>query len=336
MESAKIKGKFSYSKLNQYVTCPFAYYNKYVQNMFYDKPSVATEFGVLVHKIEEKITDSIMKGEPIDYVALKTFFVEADVPKKSVFDREGGIFGTNVLSKRYSKDWYSFDSKSGKSYALKAQEYLDKGIYRQENFMKAHPELKLVGAEVEFKYIYRDYLFYGFIDRLFQYVDNPKKFVIHDIKTKDKPFNDKELVTPLQFVVYSEALSHKYGDGVEVSCVYDLPIIDIQQPGGTKGFVKRGMKKIDSILDSIEAEDFAPSPCALCYWCPYSNTNPNQPEEGKNSCPYYSLWNPTTKSYAVKLEWEGIEKHEKQMAKLLKIEAEETERAGKPFVGGHF
>ena len=330
-----IKGKFSYSKLNQYDTCPFAYYNKYVRGMFFDKPSVATDFGVLVHKIEENITAALMRGDAVDYVGLKDFFVNANIPKKNAFDRDGNIFGTEILSRRYSREWASFNNKSGKSYALKAAEYMERGIYRQEEFLKENPNLRLVGAEIEFKYVYRDYLFYGFIDRVFRDINDDKHFVIHDIKTKDKPFSDKELITPLQFVVYTEALRNKYGDDISVDCWYELPIVGIRQAGGTRGFVKRGLKKIDSILDGIEAKDFHPSPCPLCYWCAYSNTNPNQPDEGKNTCPYYSLWNPSGKSYAVKFPWEGMEKHDKQMEKLVRIEAEESGSI-KPFVDFHF
>ena len=336
METPTTKGRFSYSKLNQYITCPFAYYNKYVKGMFYDKPTVATEFGVLVHKIEEMITNTLLRGESVDYDFLKNFFVTADIPKTSPYDRDGGVYGTEVLKKRYSKDWLSFDNKTGKSYAAKASEYLATGIYRQEKFLKAHPELELVGAEIEFKYVYRDYLFYGFIDRLFRYKEDHKHFVVHDIKTKDKPFADKELVTPLQFVVYSEAIKEQYGADVIVECVYDLPIANIQQNGGTKGFVARGIKKINSVIDAIEAEDFTPCPSALCYWCAYSNTNPAQPPEAKNTCPYYSLWNPKSKNYSVKFAWEGMDKHELQMRKLLKIENEENAIKDKPFVDFHF
>ena len=335
-ECAKPKGRFSYSKINQFVTCPFAYYNKYVKGMFFDKPSIATEFGVLVHKIEETITNTLLRGEAINYEELKNFFINANIPKANAYDRDGGVFGIEVLKRRYSKEWFSFENKTGKSYATKAQDYLETGIYRQEKFVTEHPELELVGAEVEFQYVYRDYLFYGFIDRLFRYREDPKHFVVHDIKTKDHGFSDKELTTPLQFVVYSEAVKNQYGEDASVDCVYDLPVANMYQTGGTRGFIARGMKKINSVIDDIEQGLFAPNPSPLCFWCTFSNTNPAQPEEAKNTCPYYSLWNPKNKNYAVKFPWEGVERHEIQMKKLLKIEEEENERVGKPFVDFHF
>lgn len=326
----KNNNRYSYSKMNQYENCPYAFNLKYNKGMFIDPPGLAAEFGTLVHKILELETDDLMNNKPIDYEGLRNYFINVNLPKKSKWDRDGDIFGTKVLSLRYPKEWGdATTAKSGKSYGAKAQDFLNKGIFRLESYMKDHPNLELVGAEIQFEYEYGNYMFYGFIDRVLRDKENPKKFIVMDIKTKDHPFKDQDLTAPLQFVVYCMALRDKYGDDIEIECFYDLPIIDLIQAAGTKGFEKRGIKKIDKILSGIEDKNFAPNPCPLCYYCPFSNTNPKQPVEGVNQCPYYSLWRPGSPSFERKLEWLGEEKHEEQMKKLLEIEKQEGQKITK-------
>lgn len=130
----------------------------------------------------------------------------------------------------------------------------------------------------------------GFIDRI---LFNPKtgEYLVEDLKTKDHPFREEDLVTPLQFVIYTKALSESLNIPVEkIKCQYNLPFCDLIQPAGTPGFVDRGTKKINQIFEKINNHDWTPKPSPLCYWCNFSDTNPSQPKEGKNLCPYYSLW----------------------------------------------
>ena len=63
--------KFSYSKLDTYVQCPFKFKLKYVDGHYIFNSSIATEFGTLIHETEETIAKNIINNEPIDYVKLK-------------------------------------------------------------------------------------------------------------------------------------------------------------------------------------------------------------------------------------------------------------------------
>lgn len=317
--------KFSYSKLSQYENCPFCYDLKYNKGYYISEPSIAPFYGVLVHKILEIEADYIKRGIPIDYEQLKYDFINYNIPKKNKYDRDGDIFGIKVLEQKFPRDWVDFDTKSGKSYGVKANDFLDSGIYRFEKYMREHPELEIVGTEIGFEFIYRNYIFSGFIDRLLK-ERGKDRFLIFDIKTKDSPFKKEELTTPLQFVCYSKALREKYGENISIECYYDLPTIDLVQEAGTKGFEKRGMKKIDKLLDGIENHFFEPSPSPLCHWCvfkPHEGQNP----QVKGLCPYYSLWTPSNRINEVKFSWEGPENHDKVMLKYNKrIEEEEGVR----------
>lgn len=317
--------KFSYSKLETYNDCSYKYKLRYVDKKYLSSDNVASLFGSLLHKINEIQTNWLISGEKIDYDFLKDYFVNADLPKKNKYDRDGDIFGTKILSERYKDEWNSVD-KTGRTYGDKAKQFLDTGIYRQEQYLREHPELRLYAAELPFEYKYRDYIFRGFIDRVFVYKDNDKHYVIHDLKTSTQAYDDKKCVTPAQFVIYCKALRQMFGEDIEIDCFYEFPIAEEIKPAGTKGFEARGMKKIDKLLFGIESEEYKPSPSPLCAWCEYSNSNPKQPEGGKNICPYYSLWTPDNRTFETKLPWLGPEFDEMQRKKLTALSAlDETE-----------
>lgn len=324
--------RYSYSRLNTYVNCPFKYYLQYEQKHYIYMPNLAAEFGTLLHKIEERIAHAIMAEQPIDYDSLRYDFMNYNIPKTSPADTDGDIYGINILKNKYHDEFYEIDQR-GNSYYMKAIEYYERGIYRLENFMKENPNLRLVDVERYFEINYNQYVMQGYIDRILQDKETGE-YIICDIKTKDHPFSDKELTTPLQFVVYSMGIKDMFNlDYYPDKCYYDLPICNIRQKAGTKGFIKRGIKKLDKIFNGINVEkDFSATPSPLCYWCPFSYTNPNQQPEGKRLCPYFSLWTQTNnaKGYECMNKWEGMERHSIVLKKFLEeqggYENEEKEK----------
>lgn len=330
-ENKKYLPKYSYSKLNTYVNCPFQYFLKYEQKHYIYTPNLAAELGTLIHKIEERIAIAIIGGFEINYDELREDFMNYNIPKTSPTDTEGDIYGINILKVKYKNEFYKTNDQ-GNSYYTKCIDYYNKGIYRLENFMKDHPNLKLVDVEKYFEFNYRGYIMHGFIDRLLQDKETGE-YIICDIKTKDHPFSDRELTTPLQFVVYSMGVKDMFNlDYYPDKCYYDLPICDIRQQAGTKGFIKRGIKKIDKILDGANIEkDFCSKPSPLCYWCPFSYTNPEQRPEGKRLCPYFSLWTRDNKAkgYECMNKWDGMENHEKILKNFIETQDPDTQEKRK-------
>lgn len=309
MEQTKKNVKFSYSKLNTYESCAFKFWLQYEQGHFISTPSIAADYGTLVHFCEENIARTLQRGEKVDYEKLKDDFVHLDIPKKDKYDTKGGIMGIAKLKEKYGGDYYSLDDY-GMSYHTKAEYYLSEGIYRLENFLKEHPSYVIYGMEQFFQLSFGDYILSGYIDRVF-YDTETNTYIIEDIKTKSHPFKNEECITPLQFVLYSYAIQTNTGaDEEHIKCYYDLPFCNQKQPAGTKGFIKRGITKIQSIFNKIESGDRSAHSSPLCHWCSFCDTNPNQPEEGKHLCPYYSLWTPQHKTFEVKNKWEGMDKHE--------------------------
>ena len=301
--------KFSYSKLNTYDSCGFKYKLVYEDHHYTFTDSLATELGVLIHWIEEHIALDIMAGKEIDYTKFKNDFQTINIPKTSPKDNDGGIYGIEILQQKYPEDFFKVDG-NGKSYETKCQDYLDHGIYRLEKFLKENPHIKLKAMEQYFSINYNGYVLSGYIDRIL-YDEQNDIYIIEDLKTKDHPFREQELITPMQFVIYNLAVQSMYDvTDEQITCVYNLPLCDLRQNAGTKGYLARGKKKLDKIFKGIEDKEFSPEPSALCHWCQFCPHNPTQPEAGKNLCPYYSLWTPTDRNYKVKHEWEGIDKHD--------------------------
>ena len=306
---------YSYSRLDQYKKCPFAYNLKYNQKKFISEETLVLLLGTLIHHIEEKISLSLMEEKSPNYDELIDELYNVNIPKKNPFDTEGGIFGINILKERFTKDYFSPSDKTGLAYFNKVNRYVS-NIKRQENYLLEHPELELVDVEHPFVFSYKGKTLKGFIDRIMKY-KGQNRYQIYDIKTRDRLFDKKDITTPLQHVIYGLAIEEETGCLPE-EYFYDLVLIQEMQEAGTKGFIERGKKQLDKIFDGIDAGEYAPNPTPLCHWCCYCNTNPNVTPEGENMCPYYSLWTPQNSSFEVLNKYEDDSKTAELIEKLKK------------------
>ena len=84
------KTQFSYTRLDQYDDCAYKYRLKYEEKNYIDETGVAAAVGTLIHYIEETIANCIIKGEEIDYPALRKLLYEVDIPEKEPeYDSDG-------------------------------------------------------------------------------------------------------------------------------------------------------------------------------------------------------------------------------------------------------
>lgn len=299
--------RFSYSKLSAYEACGWRYKLQYVDKHFIDSSSIANEFGTLVHYVEETIAKDIIANdnEPnfmIDDEKYIDLFINADI-----HDSDKTVLGIKKLKEKYPEDFYVKD-KSGMDYNEKANDYLNNGIYRLRDYLTFNRNLRVVGIEQPFTLEYGDYIFQGFIDRVYKDISTGE-YIVEDIKTWWN-INGHDIVTPLQFVFYTLAAEKLYNTTADnIRCQYELPLAHDRYDAGTKGFIKRGTKKIDKLLNLIKEKDFEPNPSPLCHWCIFSKTYPNQPDAAKNLCPYYCKWTKDKKDFSKEFEWMGIENH---------------------------
>lgn len=296
--------KFSYSKLSTFKECGYKYKLVYVDKHRVSMDTIATLFGSLVHHIEEDMGNRIIDAGSVDalhdeyYDYLKDTFMTLD-------DKDKKLYGVNKLKEMFPNQWYEAD-KNGLTYQDKVDYYLSKGIYRLANYLRENPELEIKHTEMEFKMAYKEKILYGFIDRVY-YNRKTDTYIVEDIKTYSKDIESKKLKVPLQMVVYTLAMKDKI-ENCKVACQYELPLIGSRQLVKNKSYLNMGEDEMDKLFEDIVAEDFIPHPTPLCHWCQFCPTNPDQPEEGKNLCPYYCKWTRENKTMAVLNRWQGKEK----------------------------
>ena len=294
--------KFSYSKIECFEGCRYKYKLLYVDKHFIKSEAIATDFGTLIHFIEETMAKKIKNNEKLDSKEILDLLY-------NVNDTKEKTYGVNILKQKYPVQWFEKD-KTEKTYEDKINEYVNNGMFRLYDHLMKNPNLEIVGIEQEFNLNFNGYIFHGFIDRVFR-DKNTGHIYIEDIKTWTQQKDDK---TPLQFVFYTLAAEELYNTTEDnISCAYELPLCDLKYEAGTKGFISRGIKKINKLLEDIKTGDFEPNPSPLCHWCVFSGTFPDQPEKAKKLCPYYSHWTKLNKDFSVENEWLGAENHEKIM-----------------------
>ena len=254
----------SFSRIDLYNTgCPFRYKLRYEDKHYVNSSSLAADFGTLVHFIEQTIADDIKANdnEPyflIDNEKYPKLFMEG---YKSDNGEDETVLGWNDLQLKYEKGKFLELDKHKLSYSKKKNIYLESGIGRLQEYLHDNPNLIILDTEKEFNWSFRGYNFHGFIDRVLKDV-NTGEIIIEDIKTWSDVGNH-DLTTPLQFVIYCSAAKELYQQDVS-TCYYDLPIVGARYKAGTKGFIKRGLTKLNKLLDSIEASIFDPKPSNLC------------------------------------------------------------------------
>lgn len=259
--------KLSFSKLNTYRNCPYRYDLMYNKRIFIDGVTLASLYGALIHKIEERIFNYILSGGAIPYDELKEDFMNYNIPNRKG-NKKDGIFGVKILKKTFPTDWKKRYWKTLKNYDDKVEDYLNYGIYWLENFLKNNPTIKPIRSEFKFEYEYKGYVFSGAIDRIF-YNSATGEYIIHDIKTKENPYKEKELINPLQFVIYKNAMEKEYGKGAKFVFEFYMPTINLLQKTKING---KSNLEIDEIISGIISGNFEPNITVYCNLCGYNDT----------------------------------------------------------------
>lgn len=300
------KTRYSYSRLETYEKCPFKYKLVYIDKKRVYSNSIATEFGTAIHETEENIMNCIKDFKLVDYVSLKNAF----------------ILKMAELRQKYKQD-YLLPDKTGRYYDEKGYYYLDNAITNLENWLKSEPNMQIIGAEVKFSTVICNKIFAGSIDRLL-YDKNTGIYYLQDIKSWPE-ITGHDIKMPLQFAVYAHAVSEMYNVPYDhIICQYYLPLINktFTATEPTAKIVEKGESELAESFDKIASGNFHPIPSALCAWCEYSPTNPNQPEAGKNLCPYHSIWRRdlrekgTAKTPACK--WTGLDNYPRVLEEYIK------------------
>lgn len=312
-EDRKRLPKISYSNLSTFEHCPLQWKFKYKDKMFSDKSSLAMEIGTILHAGLEMKADYIKDGVEVDYTKIEDNVMNGcdEVTDKC----STHILGIEELKKKYFEEWYEPD-KFGRTYDQKLIVYFTEVLpSRMEDSVSENWEI--VGCEIPFEFVYDDRVrVSGFIDRVDRNTETGEYRVV-DYKSSKKVFPDSEIKTPLQMFIYDCAVYVVYGR-VPTYHEYDFILLNQSQATPeicTKGYLKRAVKKVNKLLDSMDGMladgTFNPKATPLCYWCNYHSNSPNSDPKFKGVCQYHSLWTPTDKNFKVLNEWNPNEQARK-------------------------
>lgn len=286
--------RFSYSSLNTFIQCPMRYKLKYIDDNKSATEALHLELGNILHKTLETKYRNVIDGKSTNYNEL-IHILENGIAEDTGKDKGRFLNGLKQLREKYGNELFEeVDVKSGLSYNDKLETFLE--------YMKSDvgtDEWKPIAVEQPFEFVFEDKaIFHGFIDRIDQNKNGDLRVV--DYKSSNKLFNDKDLITPLQMVIYALACKTIYNK-IPVEYQYDMILLGEKQYVVSKGFLERGIKKIQKILDDMEwclaIDEWIPKPSPLCYWCEFSETNPNTEWYTKGLCEYYCLWTPDARTF---------------------------------------
>lgn len=289
----------SYSKESNFDKCPLSHKLKYVDKNFSSKSSLAMEIGSILHKCLELKGIQKIENKSVDYEYLKTIVEEGCTESGEKSDNH--ILGIKDLKKKYFEDFFVADNKSGMNYSEKMNVFYNKVLPSRIEDEAWRP----IAVEQKFEFVYDDrVIIHGFIDRVDK---NPQgELRITDYKSSKAIFPETDIKTPMQHVIYDLACIYLYGQPA-ADHVYDFILIDAIQGNDegvcSKGYLKRGIKKLDKVLNEMDemerTGEYPPKPTPLCYWCPFHSTSPNADPKFAGLCQYHSLWTPQKKSFAV-------------------------------------
>lgn len=263
------------------------------------------EIGTILHKALELKGQMKMDNLEVDYDYLKKVVSEGFDEECDRSDKH--ILGISELKEKYFEDFYIPDNKSGMNYEEKIEIF-------NEKVLPARMESTIwvpIATEQKFELVYDDrVVIHGFIDRVDKNIETGE-LKITDYKSSKAVFPDKDVKTPMQHIIYDLACMVLYDKPADVH-EYDFILIDKIQEACSSGYLKRGINKLNKLLDSMDEmskkREFPPKPSPLCFYCPYHSTSPNADPMYSGLCQYHSLWTPENRNFKVLNQYESNKK----------------------------
>lgn len=172
------KERYSFSKLSLWHTCPYAYYQKYVEKSEGATNAFAS-YGTLVHSIMERYAKG--EAEVWDLPGIYEWEFESAIPERFPYNK----------------------------YADLRASYYTSGLEFLNNF-QGYDKYKILGVEEKFEIDLGGWILNGIVDLIYQ--DEDGRLIIRDYKSKSSFKNKKEQKEyARQLYLYSAYVNQKYG-----------------------------------------------------------------------------------------------------------------------------
>jgi CRISPR/Cas system-associated exonuclease Cas4 (RecB family) len=278
----------SYSQLSMYTQCPKKWALQYRDGHKVKEQSIHMTFGTALHETLQMYLDTTYNesGVAADGLDLETDF-------------EIRLKGCYAKAYKQNKGEHFTDAQT-------LQEFYSDGIeiinYLKKNRGKYFSKRGwwLVGCEVPIVLAPNPYLqrvkYMGFLDVVL-YNENTNKFIIIDIKTSTRGWNDKakkDKLKQYQLVLYKKFFAEQYNipiDDIDIEFFIvkrklyeseDFVIKRVQQfrPPSGKTSVNRANQMLTEFLDNAfnkqgkySEKEMPATPNNNCKWCPYFKTH---------------------------------------------------------------
>lgn len=268
----------SFSKLNTYGECSLKYFFHYIQRLKLSKPSVATDFGSVIHKSAETFHGQITKKSvPGLELLLDTFkdewenkvmFSEADITQEdsSKYSEMGKELLTIYYNEHKGTEWFSPPVSVEMGYTVPLVDFDTGELISVPVLNPKTGVFNMIDLEL-----------YAIIDMLLIYKN---KLLVIDHKTSGKKYSDHKIQSSMQLTIYQYVVEYLIKNelidvpkDIEINVCFNVfhkvkkPYIIAYTATRTQADIRRALFVAKKMVEGITKGVFVPNNANT--WCPY-------------------------------------------------------------------
>lgn len=285
--------KVSFSQFTTWLGCPHSWKLQYVDGHRTYEDTIHTVFGTVIHEVIQMWLDILYNQSE---TVAKTIYLN-DLFRERFIE----LFKQATIVNENGEKIFLADKKT-------LMEFYDQGCkiieYIQGNYKKFFPTNNVKLHSIEFPLevsLGNDITYVGYVD-VITYNELTKKYVLYDLKTSGRGWNDEQKKDPkkyVQLLLYKKFFSEQLGvplDDISVEFIilkrtifegspYPIPRVSKFAPSHGKPSINKGWDLFSEFLDNcfddggnyISEQSAKPSK-NNCRWCPF--------RDNKDLCQY--------------------------------------------------
>ena len=260
--------RFSYSKINTFVSCPRKYKIQYIDKISNKFQGIESFMGSVVHMVIYDISrkkrhislDTILDHYDSTWKKMWHNKIMSVVPRQELNNLDRNHF------KKKNKEKYFLTGKDCIIRFVKSKLYIDL-LNNKPSYKKGRKIDVFFEKKIEF--VINDLNFIGIIDRV-DIFEN--EIIIHDYKTNKRLQTVKQLKNNLQFFLYynaaSQLLNNYNVDKISIS-IFNLLHNSISGFTYSSNDISKMENSLSKIIANLSSSKYRPKETPLCNWCYY-------------------------------------------------------------------